>query len=83
MLFSSYDFLFIFLPLTILFVFLVQKLGDFVKLPVYVLLAASLIFYGWADLNLLVLIIGSITVNYVLSEVLHRRHSKFTLDTVS
>ena len=59
MLFSSIPFLYYFLPITLLFYFAVPW-----KLKNAVLLLSSLIFYGWGEPKLLILMLFTITVMY-------------------
>lgn len=59
MLFSSPVFLFLFLPLTMLFTFLVPR-----QLKNYILLAASLIFYAWGGVYYMFLMLISVLINY-------------------
>lgn len=60
MLFSSATFLFIFLPLVCAIYLLVRR-----ELRNYVLLIASLIFYGWGEPQYLAIMLLTIVVNYV------------------
>lgn len=60
MLFSSYSFLFLFLPLLIVIYYLVPD-----KLRNYLLLAASLFFYAWGGPKYLLVMLASIMVNYL------------------
>ena len=62
MLFSSLTFLFAFLPLTLALYFLAKD-----KYKNYILLVASLIFYAWGEPKYILLMIGSIVVNYGLA----------------
>ena len=61
MLFSSLGFLYYFLPLVLVFYFLAPN-----KLKNKVLLLASLIFYGWGEPRLILLMLISILVHYLL-----------------
>ena len=60
MLFSSIPFLYYFLPIVLLLYFAVPR-----KLKNAVLLLSSLIFYGWGEPKLLILMIFTITVMYL------------------
>lgn len=60
MLFSSATFLFLFLPLVCIIYLLVRQ-----ELKNYILLAASLIFYGWGEPRYLAIMLLTIIVNYV------------------
>lgn len=63
MLFNSYIFIFIFLPLTILLYFGLNRFGlsNWAKIS---LILASLLFYAFFNLSYLPIIIFSIIVNY-------------------
>ncbi len=71
MLFNSYVFLFVFLPLTLVAVHLAGRGGP--RAVAGVLVAASLIFYGWHLPGHVLLLTGSVAVNYGISRALHRR----------
>ncbi len=60
MLFSSIPFLYYFLPVVLILYFLAPK-----KLKNVVLLASSLVFYGWGEPEYVVLMIASIVIGYV------------------
>jgi alginate O-acetyltransferase complex protein AlgI len=69
MLFSSYEFLFVFLPVTIvLFHLLVAR--DFVRPAVTLLVAASLFFYGWWDVRFLALLLASVSINFLIARLI-------------
>lgn len=76
MLFSSTTFILLFLPLVCAIYLLVRR-----ELRNYVLLAASLIFYGWGEPRYLAIMILTIIVNYVGAIGLerYRRCSKWIL----
>jgi hypothetical protein len=63
MLFNSYEFVFLFLPVAIIVFELL--VGRSVRLGLVWLLAASLLFYGWWDARFLVLLLGSVAFNYL------------------
>ncbi|WP_435189487.1 MBOAT family O-acyltransferase [Pseudothioglobus sp. nBUS_23] len=65
MLFSSYQFIFIFLPLAFSLYFFLNKL-DFLRLATLSLALSSLFFYGWWNIKYLPLILFSILVNYLI-----------------
>lgn len=69
MLFNSLEFIFLFLPLTVLVYFLLNRTGPAV-LPKLWLTASSLFFYAWASILYLPLITASILVNYGLGREL-------------
>ncbi|MEI6574897.1 MAG: MBOAT family O-acyltransferase [Bacteroidota bacterium] len=60
MLFSSPIFLYLFLPLTLLAYYLINR-----NYRNYLLLFASLIFFAWGGVSFTVLLIGSIALNYL------------------
>jgi alginate O-acetyltransferase complex protein AlgI len=66
MLFSSYIFLFAFLPLMLMGYFLLNHFGHF-RAGKWLLLAGSLVFYSWWNPIYLPLLLGSILVNYLMS----------------
>ena len=71
MLFSSYEFIFAFLPATIL-LFHAPFLRDRLQARIVVLLAASMTFYAWWDIRFLPVLLGSIVVNYRLGHAVAR-----------
>ncbi len=72
MLFSSYPFLFLFLPLAwIAFRLALARPGT--RAVVSTLIVASLVFYAYWDPRYLALIGGSVLVNYHLGVAIHRR----------
>ena len=68
MLFCSYIFVFMFLPLTVAGYFLLNKLNRTAG-RMY-LFAASLFFYGYFNIYYLFLLIGSLVLNYILGHSL-------------
>ena len=66
MLFNSYTFIFLFVPLTLLLTALARRFSG-VRGASAILVAASLFFYSYHDIRLLALIGGSILVNYLLT----------------
>lgn len=77
MLFSSFEFILAFLPITFLTYFLLQKLSYQTTAKVW-LISASLFFYGWWDINYLPVILSSIFINYVISQSLIKNKSAKT-----
>jgi len=76
MLFASLTFLLGFLPVTILGAFLVQR--RFGRRAVLVFLsAASLVFYGWHYPPYIILLGGTIAINYLLARNIHARPDKY------
>jgi D-alanyl-lipoteichoic acid acyltransferase DltB (MBOAT superfamily) len=82
MLFNSFEFVFLFLPITIGIFFLISRVPQYVKqyLPVWWLVIASLFFYGWWNPGNLPLIIISMLVNYglgyLLGNIIHEKTAK-------
>ena len=68
MVFSSSVFLMAFLPLTLLAYFLVP--ARMVKARNAVLLASSLVFYGWGEPKYIVVMLFSIVFNYVSGRII-------------
>ena len=72
MLFNSYIFIFVFLPLTLGSYYGLHKLGK----PVFAKIALILMsfwFYGYFNPNYLWIMCSSIIVNYLLSQLLQRK----------
>lgn len=72
MLFSSISFLYFFLPIVILTYFLAPK-----QAKNYVLLLASLLFYGWGESKYVFLMIGVILIGYVLGLFIEQYRNTF------
>ena len=75
MLFNSYPFIFVFLPVTVTIFFLFGRYSSI--LAASWLVFASLFFYGWWNLGYLVLLLCSILVNFIIGAGLVTVHSKF------
>ena len=73
MVFSSNVFLMAFLPVTLLFYFLIPQ--KFIKIRNAVLLAASLFFYGWGEPKYIMVMLGSVLFNYFLALFLAKSSS--------
>lgn len=71
MLFNSYVFLFAFLPLMLAAVVLARRSGRLAT--VVVLIAASLVFYGWFVPSYVAMLLASALFNYMISLILRRR----------
>ena len=71
MLFNSYEFIFVFLPVTLLFFYLLGGRGLH-EVAMSWLVGASLFFYGWWNPAYLALIVFSMVVNYSLGVALER-----------
>lgn len=74
MLFNSYEFIFLFLPLTLAGFFWVGRLGH--EAAIAWLVAASLFFYGWWNPVYVWLIIGSMIGNFLVGRRLGHHHSR-------
>jgi len=72
MLFNSIEFLFAFLPITLIGFFALTRVGHRM-LPIWWLILASLFFYGWWNPDYLILISGSILANFLLSKPITAR----------
>lgn len=77
MLFCSYIFILMFLPLSVAGYFLLNRCSRTAG-RVW-LLAASLFFYGYFNIYYLFLLIGSLVLNYTLGHILCTKRSKFLL----
>ena len=78
MLFNSYIFIFIFLPITLIGFHLIGSQGHH-RVAISWLVGASLFFYGWYNIAYLTLIIGSILFNYAVGISLMDKHNKWVL----
>jgi len=75
MLYNSYIFIFLLLPITLLGFHILRKKGHY-RLTISWLIAASLFFYGWWNPIYLGLLVGSILFNYAFAfktNLLHRQ----------
>jgi D-alanyl-lipoteichoic acid acyltransferase DltB (MBOAT superfamily) len=78
MLFNSYSFIFLFLPITLLGVYLISaRLGH--RFVVAWLVAMSFVFYSWWNPNYAALLIFSILANYSFGLMLAQNRNKFLL----
>ena len=66
MLFNSYEFIFIFLPITF-FIYFYLNHKEYVKESKVFLVFSSLLFYGWWNIYYLPIIVGSIFFNYFIA----------------
>ena len=71
MLFNSYVFIFIFLPLTLFTVFLANRYKK-INTSAFILIIASLFFYGWWNPPYLILLLGSIIFNFFIAQVIQK-----------
>lgn len=69
MLFNSFVFIFVFLPLTLFCYFGLNRMGHH-QLAKGVLVAASLYFYAFFNVSYLYIIILSVLVNYIIAHML-------------
>ena len=75
MLFNSYEFIFIFLPITLLVYFTLAKC-KWPKLATVSLVVASLAFYSYWDIRYLPLLLGSIVFNHTLGSYIEKARNK-------
>jgi alginate O-acetyltransferase complex protein AlgI len=75
MLFNSYIFIFIFLPVTVLGFYYIGKRSH--PLALLWLAVASLFFYSWWDVRFVGLLSGSIVFNYSVGYLIRDRHSLY------
>ncbi len=73
MIFSSYEFLYLFLPFTFAAVWLTFLLGH-KRLPLGILLVASLIFIGWNERSFLIYLLASALANFAIGLLIARQH---------
>lgn len=74
MLFNSYIFILAFLPLTLIIYFAFNKHGHY-KAGMITVLIASLIFYGYNHVSYLLLLVGSIVGNYLITYFMNKRET--------
>ncbi len=74
MLFNSYAFLFVFLPLTFIVFFQIGRYNR--PLAALWLFSASLFFYGWWNPAYVGLLLGSIFFNYAVGMTLSKEHTQ-------
>lgn len=72
MLFNSYSFLFVFLPIVLGLFFALGRPGDR-RAATVCLLASSLVFYGWWNYRFLLLLVVSILFNWFVGETISKR----------
>ena len=77
MVFSSYIFIFAFLPVVIAVYYALSHLKDSIYQRLF-LIAASLFFYGYYDVTYLILIVLSIIINYVLASQIQKSAKPFS-----
>jgi len=77
MVFSSFEFLLVFLPLTILAFWLGSRVSY--RLSVMLLIVASFVFYGYFRIDYTLILLGSIIGNYLAGQYLFRTGSRSVL----
>ena len=75
MLFNSYEFIFLYLPVTLVGFFLLARFAGKLAAATW-LTVASLGFYGWWDARYVVLLLASIAVNYTVGVQIARRRER-------
>ena len=75
MLFSSFAFIFAFLPITLLGFYALKSLGYFQSAKVFLILA-SLFFYGYFKVEYIFILIFSVLINFTLANIILRQTSK-------
>lgn len=78
MLFSSLEFIFLFLPITLLVFFQIGRQGYY-QAAIAWLVAVSFCFYGWGNVAYIGLLFGSIVFNYLIGVILSRASSNTAL----
>ncbi|QKJ28088.1 membrane-bound O-acyl transferase, MBOAT family [Aliarcobacter cibarius] len=78
MLFNSYEFLLLFLPITLILYFYLNSI-KMVTLSKLMLVIASLFFYSWWNSIYLLLILGSMIFNFIIGRSLGKTASKVLL----
>ena len=73
MLFTQFEFLFLFLPITFAGYFLIARFIDAPVARLSWLAAASLVFYSYWDVHFVPIILVSIIVNYVMGLLIARQ----------
>lgn len=71
MLFNSHEYIFLFLPLSLVVYFILNRLRLTIASRTW-LVVMSLVFYSWWDVKYLPLILGSMTFNYAIGTVISR-----------
>jgi len=75
MLFNSYEFIFIFLPIVLLGFLFLGSLGRY-QIAIAWLVFSSLFFYGWWNPIYLILIISSVIFNYFIGIFITNKSQK-------
>ncbi|KOR82232.1 MBOAT family O-acyltransferase [Paenibacillus solani] len=74
MLFNSYPFIFVFLPITVIVYFVLNRFRYGVAAKCWLALS-SLFFYSWWNISYLPLLLGSIAFNYTIGRLLQARQT--------
>lgn len=82
MLFNSYEYMFLFLPVTLVVYFVLNRQRLTTAATAW-LVIASLFFYGWWNVKYVALIIGSILFNFAVGTALRRQGGEGTEGTPS
>jgi D-alanyl-lipoteichoic acid acyltransferase DltB (MBOAT superfamily) len=80
-LFNSYEFIFIFLPLTF-FIYFYLNSKKLTTISKAFLVFSSLLFYSWWNINYLPLILISIGVNFFLGEYIYKKKSLLIIGVI-
>ena len=78
MLFNSYEFIFVFLPITF-FIYFYLNSKRLTEASKVFLIVASLFFYSWWNISYLLLILASIVFNYIIGNSLTKRELSFKI----
>ena len=71
MLFNSHEYLFLFLPATLIVYFLLNRLAKSAWVSKGWLIGASLVFYGWYEPQYVLLLVGSVLLNFSVGATLN------------
>lgn len=75
MIFSSYEFIYVFLPIVVITYFILSKLSN-MKIQHIFLIISSLVFYSWFNISYLWIIIFSIIFNYIIVNIMNSCEGK-------
>lgn len=76
MIFSSYEFIYIFLPITLIVYFILAKLNNR-KIQHQFLIVMSLVFYSWFNISYLWIILFSIIFNYTMAILIDKFNKNY------
>ena len=77
MVFSSYIFVLVFLPIVVITYYLLSKIKNGIYQRIFLILA-SFFFYGYYDVKYLFLIIISIIINYIIALYIQKQEETQT-----